>query len=69
MFYFEEGPRDTLRLSAKTWLKMKDQKTLERFHDVVKALLVASFISIIREDTFAGCLSKTDYLVNWKGMS
>jgi hypothetical protein len=23
VFYFEEGPRDTPRLSAKTWLKMK----------------------------------------------
>ena len=28
VFYFEEGPRDTPRLTAKTWLKMKDQKTL-----------------------------------------
>jgi hypothetical protein len=31
VFYFEEGPRDTPRLAAKTWLKMKDQKTLEVF--------------------------------------
>ncbi|MDD1758938.1 MAG: hypothetical protein LUQ22_09440 [Methanotrichaceae archaeon] len=31
VFYFEEGPRDTPRLTAKTWLKMKDQKTLEAF--------------------------------------
>jgi hypothetical protein len=29
VFYFEEGPRDTSRLTAKAWLKMKDQKTLE----------------------------------------
>jgi hypothetical protein len=28
VFYFEEGPRDTPRLTAKTWLKMKDQKAL-----------------------------------------
>jgi hypothetical protein len=25
VFYFEEGPRDTPRLTAKTWLKMEDQ--------------------------------------------
>jgi hypothetical protein len=24
VFYFEEGARDTPRLTAKTWLKMKD---------------------------------------------
>ncbi|MDD1758241.1 MAG: hypothetical protein LUQ22_05860 [Methanotrichaceae archaeon] len=35
VFYFEEGPRDTPRLTAKTWLKMKDQKTLEDSHDLV----------------------------------
>ena len=28
VFYFEDGPRDTPRLIAKIWLKMKDQKTL-----------------------------------------
>ena len=31
VFYFEEGPRETPRLTAKTWRKMKDQKTLEAF--------------------------------------
>jgi hypothetical protein len=31
VFYFEEGPRDTPKLSVKTWLKMKDQKTFEAF--------------------------------------
>ena len=31
VFYFEEGPRDTSRLTATTWPKMKDQKTLEAF--------------------------------------
>ena len=31
VFYFEEGPRETPILSAKTWLKMKDQRTLEAF--------------------------------------
>ena len=31
VFYFEEGPRDTPRLTAKTWLKIKDQMTLEVF--------------------------------------
>jgi hypothetical protein len=31
MFYFEEGPRNTPKLTTKTWLKMKDQKTLEAF--------------------------------------
>jgi hypothetical protein len=31
VFYFEEGPRPTPKLSVKTWLKMKDQKTLEAF--------------------------------------
>ena len=29
VFYFEEGPRETPRLIAKTWLKVKDQETLE----------------------------------------
>ena len=31
VFYFEKGPRDTPKLSVKTWLKMKDQRTLEAF--------------------------------------
>jgi hypothetical protein len=31
VFYFEEGARDTPRLTAKTWQKMKDQKTLEAY--------------------------------------
>ena len=31
VFYFEEGLRETPSLIAKTWLKMKDQKTLEAF--------------------------------------
>jgi hypothetical protein len=31
VFYFEEEPRDTSRLTAKMLLKMKDQKTLEAF--------------------------------------
>ena len=31
VFYFEEGPQPAPRLSVKTWLKMKDQKTLEAF--------------------------------------
>ncbi|MDD1752494.1 MAG: hypothetical protein LUQ38_05325 [Methanotrichaceae archaeon] len=31
VFYFEEGPRDTARLTAKTLLKVKDQKTFEAF--------------------------------------
>ena len=31
VFHFEEGLRNTPRLTAKTWLKMKDQKTLEAF--------------------------------------
>jgi hypothetical protein len=31
VFYFEEGPRETPRLTAKTSMKMKDQKTLEAF--------------------------------------
>ena len=31
VFYIEEGPRPTPKLSVKTWLKMKDQKTLEAF--------------------------------------
>jgi len=36
VFYFEEGPRDTPRRIVKTWLKMKDQKTLEAgSHDLV----------------------------------
>ncbi|MDD1753213.1 MAG: hypothetical protein LUQ38_09025 [Methanotrichaceae archaeon] len=30
-FYFEGGPRDIPKLSVETWLKMKDQKTLEAF--------------------------------------
>jgi hypothetical protein len=30
-FYFEEGPRDSPRLTAKMWHKMKDQRTLEAF--------------------------------------
>jgi hypothetical protein len=29
VFYFEEEPRDTPKLTARPWLKMKDQKTLE----------------------------------------
>ena len=31
VFYFEEGPQPTPKLSAKTWQKMKDQRTLEAF--------------------------------------
>ncbi len=31
VFYFEEGPRETPRLTAKTWMKIKDQRTLEAF--------------------------------------
>jgi hypothetical protein len=31
VFHFEEEPRDTPRLTARTWLKMKDQTTLEAF--------------------------------------
>lgn len=31
IFYCEEGPRAMPRLTAKTWLKMKDQMTLEAF--------------------------------------
>jgi hypothetical protein len=31
VFYFEEGPRPTPRRTAKTWLKMKDQESLEAF--------------------------------------
>jgi hypothetical protein len=31
VFYFEEGPREMPMLSVKTWLEMKDQKTLEAF--------------------------------------
>ncbi|MCJ7445480.1 MAG: hypothetical protein MUO26_13330 [Methanotrichaceae archaeon] len=31
VYYFEEGPRDSPRLTAKTWQKMKDQTTLEAF--------------------------------------
>jgi hypothetical protein len=31
VFYFKEGPRETPRLSAKTWLKMKDQMNVEAF--------------------------------------
>jgi len=30
-FYFEEGPKDTPKLTAKMWNKMKDQRTLEAF--------------------------------------
>lgn len=29
VFYFEEGPKATPKLSVKTWIEMKDQKTLE----------------------------------------
>ena len=35
VFYFEEGLRIIPRLTAKTWLKMKDQKTLAHIHDQV----------------------------------
>ncbi|MDD1752432.1 MAG: hypothetical protein LUQ38_05005 [Methanotrichaceae archaeon] len=31
VFYCEEGPRDAAWLIAKTWLKVKDQKTWEAF--------------------------------------
>ncbi len=31
VFYFEEGVRDTSRLTGKTWFKMKDQETFETF--------------------------------------
>jgi len=31
VFYFEERAQSTPKLSVKTWLKMKDQKTLEAF--------------------------------------
>jgi ABC-type nitrate/sulfonate/bicarbonate transport system ATPase subunit len=31
VFYFEEGPRESPKLTAKTWQKMKDQRTLEAF--------------------------------------
>ncbi|MCJ7443242.1 MAG: hypothetical protein MUO26_01705 [Methanotrichaceae archaeon] len=31
VFYFEEGPRETPRLTAKARQKMKDQVTLEAF--------------------------------------
>jgi hypothetical protein len=31
VIYFDEGPREKPKLSVKTWLKMKDQKTLEAF--------------------------------------
>jgi hypothetical protein len=31
VFYFEEGPREQPRLTAKMWNKMKDQRTLEAF--------------------------------------
>ena len=31
VFYFEEGPRGSPKLTAKTWQKMKDQRTLEAF--------------------------------------
>jgi hypothetical protein len=31
VFYFEEGPRDTPRLTSKTWQKMKNQSTLGTF--------------------------------------
>lgn len=34
VFYFEEGPRETPRPIPKTWMKIKDQKTLEAFHDM-----------------------------------
>jgi len=29
VFYFEDGSGETPKLTAKTWPKMKDQKTLE----------------------------------------
>ena len=31
VFYFEDAPQPTPKLSVKTWLKMKDHKTLEGF--------------------------------------
>jgi hypothetical protein len=33
VFYFEGGARETPRLTAKTWLEMKDQKIFEVFYD------------------------------------
>ncbi|MCJ7445862.1 MAG: hypothetical protein MUO26_15305 [Methanotrichaceae archaeon] len=30
--FFEDGPRDSPRLTAKTWQKVKDQSTLEAFY-------------------------------------
>jgi hypothetical protein len=30
VFYFEEGPRDTTGLNAKTWLKMKGKLHIHR---------------------------------------
>ena len=35
VFHFEEWPRDTPKLNAKTWLKMKDQKAWEAFSDLI----------------------------------
>ena len=32
VFYFEEGPRDSPKLTAKVWQKMKDQRTLEALY-------------------------------------
>jgi hypothetical protein len=31
VFYFEKGPRDSPKLTAKAWQKMKDQRTPEAF--------------------------------------
>jgi hypothetical protein len=31
VFHFEEGPRESPKLTAKTWQKMKHQRTLEAF--------------------------------------
>ena len=35
IFHFEEGPRESPRLTAKTWQKMKDQRTLETFSRLI----------------------------------
>jgi hypothetical protein len=55
VFYFEGGPRDTQRLTAKIWLKIGDQKTwavfslfgleevAEQSLQLVSSLLAASF--------------------------
>jgi len=45
VFYFEEGPRDTPRLTAKTWLKMKP---LVRFI-FVKCIIYDSCRSSLRQ--------------------